>query len=54
MILKKDGFEHFLRQNKRIYAVVFNTLDEVNAEKKSVDKDISKDHQDNDNEKYMF
>jgi len=54
MILKKDGFEHFFRHNKRIYAVVFNTLDEVNAEKKSVGKESSKDHQDNDNEKYMF
>ncbi len=32
MILKKEGFESFFKRNRRLYAVVIHSLDEVNAE----------------------
>ncbi len=31
-ILKKEGFQPFLMRNRRLYAVVIHSLDEVNAE----------------------
>jgi len=48
MILKKEGFKYFFKQNKRVYAVRFNTPDEVNADKKEKKDKFTNDAQDDD------
>jgi len=54
MILKKEGFEHFFRRKKRVYAIVFYTVEQVDAEKKQGDELPPNDSQGVDNEKDLF
>jgi len=54
MILKKEGFEHFIREKKRVYAVVIRTQDVVNTEK-TQGKDISSENtQSDDTDRFIF